>query len=194
MTGAKECELCECPEGDHYVGCVLSGRDGHRCAQCGGDGSREHPYQIACLMLHGRPFRDEKPTSSQPDSACCECAMIGQSLDTGADARDAARYRWLRDHRGSNRLPHVTQYPYLKEHDRIEYPQISKVGLDAAVDGAMQMTSEPKPACDIASLIAERDSALLIAKKRGELIDAATKILEPLADCDPAIREWLGHE
>jgi hypothetical protein len=55
------------------------------------------------------------------------------------DIKDAARYRWLRDGWGrtSNRMPHITQYP-AQQFDKPRMPQIRDVGLDAAIDAAMQ--------------------------------------------------------
>lgn len=63
-------------------------------------------------------------------------------VEDAAQEADARRYRWLRDHRGNNRVPHVTQYPYCPEIDQVKYPYFGKVGLDAAIDAAM--SQEPK--------------------------------------------------
>lgn len=56
--------------------------------------------------------------------------------------KDAERYRWLRDHQGSNRLPHLYQYPPAM-HDRDTYDavQMNKHGADAAIDAAMRLPS-----------------------------------------------------
>ena len=65
---------------------------------------------------------------------------------------DAERYRWLRDTRRptvpagmsahwgrSNRVPHITQYPYQKDIDDFKFPQIDHTRpetIDAAIDAA----------------------------------------------------------
>lgn len=63
---------------------------------------------------------------------------------SAADAVDAARYRWLRSREASsNRLPHITQYPYAPNIDKEKYPQIwdgikyNPENLDAAIDAAI---------------------------------------------------------
>jgi hypothetical protein len=56
------------------------------------------------------------------------------------DAADAARYRWLRDHKGNNRVPHISQYPFVQQIDEVQMPYFTTVGLDAAVDAAMKET------------------------------------------------------
>jgi len=55
-----------------------------------------------------------------------------------ADRADAERYRWLRDHKGNNRVPHVTQHP-CSPYDMVEYPYFAEVGLDAAIDAAREV-------------------------------------------------------
>lgn len=56
------------------------------------------------------------------------------------EACDAARYRWLRAHVGSNRLPHITQYPPAHfDGRRFDSVQIHIHGLDAAIDAAAIM-------------------------------------------------------
>ena len=67
---------------------------------------------------------------------------------------DAERYRWLRDTRRptvpagmsahwgrSNRVPHITQYPYQKDIDDFKFPQIDHTRpetIDAAIDAARE--------------------------------------------------------
>jgi hypothetical protein len=67
----------------------------------------------------------------------------------GADALDAARYRWLRDGENpGNRYPHLTQYPYQPDLDKFAIPQMivnfrrSPANIDAAIDAAI--ASSPK--------------------------------------------------
>lgn len=52
------------------------------------------------------------------------------------DRKDAARYRFLRNGASNNRVPHITQYP-AQEFDNPRMPQIRDVGLDAAIDAAI---------------------------------------------------------
>lgn len=63
----------------------------------------------------------------------------GKKEADAQNASDAARYRWLRDGWGrtSNRMPHITQYP-AQQFDKPRMPQISDVGMDAAIDAAMK--------------------------------------------------------
>lgn len=81
--------------------------------------------------------------SRRSAAECLENIFSALDQEAAEDAkivRDAQRYRWLRDHRGSNRLPYVTQYPPQDfDGDRYFVCQIAKHGLDAAVDAAMQM-------------------------------------------------------
>ena len=71
---------------------------------------------------------------------------------------DAERYRWLRDTRRptvpagmsahwgrSNRVPHITQYPYQKDIDDFKFPQIDHTlpeTIDAAIDAARAKEGE----------------------------------------------------
>lgn len=57
---------------------------------------------------------------------------------------DAERYRWLRDGKNpGNRYPHLTQYPYQPDLDKVRIPQMVVDGrlraenLDAAIDQAI---------------------------------------------------------
>jgi len=56
---------------------------------------------------------------------------------------DAERYRWLRDGKNpGNRYPHLTQYPYQPDLDKVQIPQMVVGGrlrpenIDAAIDSA----------------------------------------------------------
>jgi len=93
----------------------------------------DSPLRVCAAELHSRRSAIE----------CLEnifSAIDAEAAEDAKTVRDAQRYRWLRDHRGSNRLPHVTQYPPQDfDGDRYFVCQISKHGLDAAIDAAMQM-------------------------------------------------------
>jgi hypothetical protein len=53
--------------------------------------------------------------------------------------KDAGRYRWLRNEsrKMGNRVPHISQHPFIEWLDETEYPYWPEVGLDAAIDAAM---------------------------------------------------------
>ena len=76
-------------------------------------------------------------TCEQRDALDIECARLEKEVD--ALRQDAERYRWLRDRAGAtNRQPHIAQWPAASIDEAVKYPQIRHVGLDAAIDAAMQ--------------------------------------------------------
>lgn len=95
----------------------------------------DSPLKVAAKELRSRRTPEE----------CLENILNGLDGEAAEDAamiRDAHRYRFLRDnHKGGNRVPHISQYPYCGAIDDVEYPYFTKVGLDAAVDAAIEMTS-----------------------------------------------------
>lgn len=97
----------------------------HRCVLCLGH-KGDCDWHAFAESVEGEPW-----TPPEADRA---------EADQLAIARDAARYRWLRDSGFGNRVPHLAQYPYQARVDARRYPQMGEVGIDAAIDAAMEMT------------------------------------------------------
>ena len=110
---------------------------------------------------------EERQRTQQVYEECCEnpedfaykfVALQGELADAqeliAELTPDAERYRWLRDTRRptvpagmsahwgrSNRVPHITQYPYQKDIDDFKFPQIDHTRpetIDAAIDAARE--------------------------------------------------------